>query len=122
MSTARGGAGGAIVNISSANAALGSPHEYVHYAAAKAGVEALTVGLSKELASEGIRVNAVLPGIIRTDIHADAGDAGRPDRLASRVPLGRPGDADEIAAAIVWLLSAEASYVTGAMLRVAGGL
>lgn len=122
MSTDRGGAGGAIINLSSAAATLGSAHEYVHYAAAKAGVEALTVGLSKELASQGIRVNAVAPGIVRTDIHAGAGEAGRPDRLAGRIPLGRPGDAHEIAAAIVWLLSAEATYVTGAILRVAGGL
>jgi NAD(P)-dependent dehydrogenase (short-subunit alcohol dehydrogenase family) len=122
MSTERDGTGGAIVNLSSVAATLGSAHEYVHYAAAKAGVEALTVGLSKELAGQGIRVNAVAPGIVRTDIHADAGEAGRPDRLAGRIPLGRPGDAHEIAAAIVWLLSAEADYVTGAILRVAGGL
>jgi NAD(P)-dependent dehydrogenase (short-subunit alcohol dehydrogenase family) len=122
MSTDRGGPGGAIVNLSSAAATLGSAHEYVHYAAAKAGVESLTVGLSKELAAQGIRVNAVAPGIVRTDIHADAGEAGRPDRLAGRIPLGRPGEAHEIAAAIVWLLSPEANYVTGAILRVAGGL
>jgi NAD(P)-dependent dehydrogenase (short-subunit alcohol dehydrogenase family) len=122
MSTSRGGAGGAIVNISSGAATIGSAHEYVHYAAAKAGVDALTLGLSKELAAEGIRVNAVAPGIVRTDIHADAGEAGRPDRLAGRIPLGRPGETHEIAAAIAWLLSAEASYVTGAILRVAGGL
>ena len=122
MSTGRGGAGGAIVNISSAAATIGSAHEYVHYAAAKAGVDALTLGLSKELATQGIRVNAVAPGIVRTDIHTDAGDAGRADRLAGRVPIGRPGDAHEIAAAIVWLLGAEASYVTGAILRVAGGM
>jgi NAD(P)-dependent dehydrogenase (short-subunit alcohol dehydrogenase family) len=122
MSTTRGGAGGAIVNISSAAASIGSAHEYVHYAAAKAGVDALTVGLSKELARQGIRVNAVAPGIVRTDIHAGAGDATRPDRLADRVPLGRPGDAHEIAGAIRWLLSAEAAYVTGAILRVAGGM
>ncbi len=122
MSTHRGGDGGAIVNLSSAAATLGSAHEYVHYAAAKAGVEALTVGLSKELATQGIRVNAVAPGIVRTGIHADAGEAGRAERLAERIPLGRPGEADEIAAAIVWLLSAEANYVTGAILRVAGGL
>ncbi len=122
MSTDRGGDGGAIVNLSSAAATLGSAHEYVHYAAAKAGVEALTIGLSKELATQGIRVNAVAPGIVRTGIHADAGEADRPERLAERIPLGRPGEADEIAAAIVWLLSAEANYVTGAILRVAGGL
>lgn len=122
MSTSHGGAGGAIVNISSAAATIGSAHEYVHYAAAKAGVDALTLGLSKELATQGIRVNAVAPGIVRTDIHAGAGDAARADRLAGRVPMGRPGDAREIAAAIVWLLGAEATYVTGAILRVAGGM
>jgi glucose 1-dehydrogenase len=122
MSTQRGGTGGAIVNISSAAATIGSAREYVHYAAAKAGVDALTLGLSKELAAQGIRVNAVAPGIVRTGIHAGAGDAGRPDRLADRVPIGRPGEAREIAAAIAWLLSAEATYVTGAILRVAGGL
>ena len=94
----------------------------MHYAAAKAGIDALTVGLSKELASDGIRVNAVAPGIVRTEIHAAAGDPDRPDRLADRLPLGRPGEPHEIAAAIAWLLGAEASYVTGAVLRVAGGL
>jgi NAD(P)-dependent dehydrogenase (short-subunit alcohol dehydrogenase family) len=122
MSTRHGGAGGAIVNISSGAATLGSAHEYVHYAAAKAGVDALTVGLAKEVAADGIRVNAVAPGTIRTDIHAAAGDPGRPDRVAKVVPLGRAGDPHEIATAIGWLLSAEASYVTGAVLRVAGGL
>ncbi len=122
MSTTRGGVGGAIVNISSAAATVGSAGEYVHYAAAKAGVDALTLGLSKELAAQGIRVNAVAPGIVRTDIHAGAGEAGRPDRLANRIPFGRPGEANEIAPAIVWLLSAEATYVTGAILRVAGGI
>ena len=122
MSTQRGGSGGAIVNISSAAATIGSAGEYVHYAAAKGGVDALTLGLSKELAAQGIRVNAVAPGIVRTDIHAGAGEAGRPDRLAGRIPLGRPGEASEIAAAIAWLLSAEATYVTGAILRVAGGI
>jgi NAD(P)-dependent dehydrogenase (short-subunit alcohol dehydrogenase family) len=122
MSTRRGGVGGAIVNISSAAATLGSAHEYVHYAAAKAGVDALTVGLSKELARDGIRVNAVAPGLVRTGIHAAAGDADRPDRVAARVPLGRAGEPHEIAAAVAWLLSAEASYVTGAIVRVAGGL
>ncbi|MEP6697191.1 MAG: SDR family oxidoreductase [Pseudonocardiales bacterium] len=122
MSTARGGAGGAIVNISSAAATLGSAHEYVHYAAAKAGVEALTVGLARELAREGIRVNAVAPGIVRTGIHASAGDPGRAERLADRIPLGRAGQPQEVAPAIGWLLSADSSYVTGAVLRVAGGL
>jgi NAD(P)-dependent dehydrogenase (short-subunit alcohol dehydrogenase family) len=122
MSINRGGGGGAIVNVSSAAATIGSPHEYVHYAAAKAGIDALTIGLAKELAGDGIRVNAVAPGIVRTGIHAGAGDPDRPDRLAGRLPLGRPGDPHEIAAAIAWLLGADASYVTGAVLRVAGGL
>ncbi len=122
MSTARGGHGGAIVSVSSAAATLGSAHEYVHYAAAKAGVEAMTVGLAKEVAAQGIRVNAVAPGTVRTRIHADAGDPGRAERAASRIPLGRPGEPDEIAPAIAWLLSSQASYVTGASIRVAGGL
>jgi glucose 1-dehydrogenase len=122
MSVHRGGRGGAIVNISSAAATLGSPHEYVHYAAAKAAVEALTVGLAKELATDHIRVNAVAPGTIRTAIHAAAGDPGRPDRVARNIPLGRAGEPGEIAPAIAWLLGPEASYVTGAVLRVAGGL
>jgi glucose 1-dehydrogenase len=122
MSRRRGGVGGAIVNVSSAAATLGSAHEYVHYAAAKAGVDALTVGLSQELAADGIRVNAVAPGTIRTDIHAAAGDPDRADRIASRIPLGRAGEPQDVAPAIAWLLSAEASYVTGATIRVAGGL
>jgi NAD(P)-dependent dehydrogenase (short-subunit alcohol dehydrogenase family) len=122
MSVRRAGGGGAIVNISSAAATLGSAHEYVHYAAAKAAVDAFTVGLAKELAGDKIQVNAVAPGIVRTRIHADAGDPGRADRLASRIPVGRAGDPDEIAAAIAWLLSPEASYVTGAVLRAGGGL
>jgi len=122
MSTRRGGGGGAIVNISSAAATLGSAHEYVHYAAAKAGVDALTVGLSKELAADGIRVNAVAPGIVRTGIHAAAGDPDRADRTSSRIPLGRPAEPHEIATVIGWLLHPDASYVTGAIVRVAGGL
>src|SRR5215472_14998289 len=122
MSVRRGGRGGAIVNVSSAAATLGSPHEYVHYAAAKAAVEAFTVGLAKELAVDQIRVNAVAPGTIRTDIHAAAGDPGRPDRVARNIPLGRAGEPDDVAPAIAWLLGPEAVYVTGAVLRVAGGL
>lgn len=122
MSVRRGGHGGGIVNVSSAAATLGSAHEYVHYAAAKAGVEALTIGLAKELAADQIRVNAVAPGTIRTTIHAAAGDPGRPDRVARNVPIGRAGEPDDVAPAIAWLLGAEAAYITGAVLRVAGGL
>ncbi len=122
MSTERGGSGGAIVTISSAAATLGSPHEYVHYAAAKAGVEALTVGLAKELAGQDVRVNCVSPGLIHTDIHAAAGQPDRPTRLADRIPLGRAGRPEEIAPAVAWLLSLEAGYATGAVLRVAGGM
>jgi NAD(P)-dependent dehydrogenase (short-subunit alcohol dehydrogenase family) len=122
MSTRRGGRGGAIVNISSAAGTTGSPHDYVQYAAAKAGIDILTLGLSKELAGDGIRVNAVAPGIVRTEIHADAGAPDRPDRAASRIPLGRPGEPEEIAPAVAFLLGPESSYTTGAVLRVAGGL
>ncbi|MCZ2839468.1 SDR family oxidoreductase [Modestobacter sp. VKM Ac-2985] len=122
MSRRRGGPGGAIVTVSSSAATLGSAHEYVHYAAAKAGVDALTMGLAKELADDGVRVNAVAPGLVRTDIHAGAGDAGRLERVTARVPMGRPGEPDEIAPAIAWLLGPEAGYVSGAVLRVAGGL
>ncbi|GAA2724085.1 MULTISPECIES: SDR family oxidoreductase [Streptomyces] len=122
MSTRRGGAGGAIVNISSAAATLGSPGEYVHYAASKAAVDAMTVGLSKELAAEGIRVNSVQPGLIATDIHAAMGAPDRARTKAAVVPMGRAGEPAEIAGAVAWLLSPEASYTTGAVLRVAGGL
>ncbi|HEY6524546.1 MAG TPA: SDR family oxidoreductase [Solirubrobacteraceae bacterium] len=122
MSTARGGAGGAIVHVSSAAATLGSAHEYVHYAAAKAGVETLTVGLARELAAEGVRVNAVAPGIVDTEIHADAGQPDRAKTAAARIPLGRAARADEITPAILWLLSPAAGYTTGAVIRVAGGL
>jgi NAD(P)-dependent dehydrogenase (short-subunit alcohol dehydrogenase family) len=122
MSQRRGGPGGAIVAVSSSAATLGSAHEYVHYAAAKAGVDALVVGLAKELADDGVRVNAVAPGLVRTGIHAGAGDPGRLERATVRVPMGRPGEPAEIAPAIGWLLGPEASYCTGAVLRVAGGL
>lgn len=113
--------GGAIVNVSSGAATLGSPHEYVHYAAAKAGVDALTVGLAEEVAPRGIRVNGVAPGIVRTSIHAGAGDPDRLERVADRVPWGRVGEPEEVAAAIVWLLGDDCPYATGATLRVAGG-
>ena len=114
--------GGTIVNISSGAATLGSPGEYVHYAAAKAGVDALTIGLGKEVAALGIRVVGVAPGTIRTDIHADAGDPGRPDRVAERVPLGRAGEPDDIAGAVAWLFRPEAAYVTATTIRITGGL
>jgi NAD(P)-dependent dehydrogenase (short-subunit alcohol dehydrogenase family) len=122
MSTRRGGTGGAIVNVSSAAATLGSAHEYVHYAAAKAGVDAFTIGLAKEVAKDGIRVNAVAPGIVNTEIHAAAGDPNRAEHALSRIPIGRVAEPSEIAAAIVWLLGPEAGYATGAVLRVAGGV
>ncbi|MFI7427919.1 SDR family NAD(P)-dependent oxidoreductase [Micromonospora sp. NPDC049836] len=114
--------GGAIVNVSSAAATLGSPGEYVHYAAVKAATDTLTVGLAKELAPRGIRVNAVAPGIIRTEIHALSGVPDRPDTAAGRIPLGRAGEPDEIAGAIAFLLGPDSSYTTGAVLRIAGGL
>jgi glucose 1-dehydrogenase len=121
MGRSRGGRGGVIVNVSSGAATLGSAHEYVHYAAAKAGVDTLTLGLAQEVAADGVRVNGVAPGLVRTDIHAAAGDPGRLERVGSAVPLGRPGEPEEVAAAITWLLSDESAYVTGATLRVAGG-
>ena len=121
MSTRHGGTGGAIVNISSIAAKLGSPGEYVHYAASKAAVDTFTRGLAKEVAAEGIRVNAVAPGLIQTDIHAAAGDPGRLDRLAHTVPMQRPGTPHEVAEAVAWLLSDAASYITGTILDVGGG-
>lgn len=121
LGTSYGGQGGVLVNVSSGAATLGAPGEYVQYAAAKAGVDALTVGLAQEVAGEGIRVVGVAPGIVRTGIHADAGEPGRLERVGPLVPLGRPGEPAEVADAIAWLMSAEASYVTGTTLRVAGG-
>ena len=121
MSTWRGGAGGAIVNLSSIAARLGAPNEYIDYAASKGAIDTLTVGLAKEVAAEGIRVNAVRPGVIRTDIHASGGEPGRVDRVKDVVPMKRGGEAEEVAHAILWLLSDEASYVTGTLVDVTGG-
>lgn len=121
MSTRHGGRGGAIVNLSSAASRLGSPDEYVDYAASKGAIDTLTLGLAKEVAAEGIRVNAVRPGIIDTEIHARGGEPGRVRRLARSLPMQRGGSAEEVATAILWLLSDEASYTTGALLDIAGG-
>jgi NAD(P)-dependent dehydrogenase (short-subunit alcohol dehydrogenase family) len=121
MSTRHGGAGGVIVNLSSAAARLGSPGQYVDYAAAKAGIDAFTLGLAREVATEGIRVNAVRPGIIDTEIHASGGLPDRVKQTAPMVPMQRAGSADEVAQAIVWLLCDESSYTTGAVLDVTGG-
>lgn len=121
MSTKRGGSGGVIVNVSSAAARLGSGGEYVDYAATKGAIDTLTRGLATEVAAEGIRVNAVRPGIIRTEFHATAGDPGRVDRLEPAIPVGRGGTPEEVADAIVWLLSEQSSYVTGSFVDVAGG-
>ncbi len=121
MSTRNGGEGGAIVNVSSRAADLGAPHEYVDYAAAKAAVDAMTIGLAKEVGDQGIRVNAVKPGLIYTDIHADGGEAGRVDRLKAQVPMQRGGLPVEVAEAILWLLSDASSYTTGSFIDVSGG-
>ena len=121
MSTKYGGTGGAIVNISSGAARLGSPDQYVDYAASKGAIDTFTIGLAKEVAAEGIRVNAVRPGLIDTEIHASGGMPDRASDLAPTVPMQRTGSADEIAGAILWLLSPEASYTTMALLDVAGG-
>lgn len=121
MSTRHGGSGGAIVNLSSAAATLGSPGQYVDYAASKGAIDTLTVGLAREVAAEGVRVNAVRPGIIDTEIHASGGQPDRAQRLATQVPMQRAGTAEEVADAIVWLLSAQASYTTGTILDVTGG-
>jgi NAD(P)-dependent dehydrogenase (short-subunit alcohol dehydrogenase family) len=121
MSTRHGGEGGAIVNVSSVAARLGGPGEYVDYAASKGAIDTFTVGLAKEVGAEGIRVNAVRPGVIRTEIHLASGDPGRVERIAASTPLLRPGNPDEIARTILWLASDEASYITGALLDVSGG-
>jgi NAD(P)-dependent dehydrogenase (short-subunit alcohol dehydrogenase family) len=121
MSTRHGGAGGTIVNLSSVAARLGAPGQYVDYAAAKGAVDSFTVGLAKEVAAEGIRVNAVRPGIIDTDIHASGGLPDRARDMAPQVPMQRPGSAEEVARSILWLMSPESSYTTGTVLDVTGG-
>jgi NAD(P)-dependent dehydrogenase (short-subunit alcohol dehydrogenase family) len=121
MSKSLGGGGGAIVLVSSAAARLGSPGLYVDYAGSKGAIDTLTLGLAKELGAEGVRVNAVRPGLIDTDMHACSGESDRAFTLGATTPFGRPGTPEEVAEAIVWLLSDEASYVTGALLDVAGG-
>lgn len=122
LSQRHGGMGGSIVNISSIAARLGSAHEYVWYAASKGAIDALTVGLSQELAGDGVRVNAVSPGITRTDIHErSTGDGGRVERLRSKIPLDRIGEPEEVAEAVLFLMSDAASYITGANLPVSGG-
>jgi NAD(P)-dependent dehydrogenase (short-subunit alcohol dehydrogenase family) len=121
MSTRHGGSGGGIVNVSSGAAVHGSPGEYVDYAASKGAVDTFTVGLAKEVAEEGIRVNGVRPGFLYTAMHAKGGEPGRVDRVKSLVPMRRGGQPGEVAAAILWLLSAEASYITGAILDATGG-
>lgn len=121
MSTAHGGAGGAIVNVSSASARLGSAGEYIDYAASKGAVDTITRGLSLEVAQEGIRVNGVRPGFIYTEMHADGGEPGRVERVAPTIPMRRGGTSEEVANAIVWLLSPEASYATGTFIDLAGG-
>ena len=121
MSRRRGGAGGAIVNVSSIAAKLGGPGEYVDYAAAKGAIDTFTIGLAKEVGGDGIRVNAVRPGIIRTEIHQSSGDPGRLERIGAAAPMGRAGEAEEVARVIVWLASEEASYMSGALVDVSGG-
>lgn len=121
MSTRYGGNGGAIINVSSIAAKLGAPNEYIDYAAAKGAIDSMTLGLAKEVAAEGIRVNAVRPGVINTDIHASGGEPGRVERVRSSVPMGRGGEAEEVAEAILWLASEKASYASGALLDVSGG-
>jgi NAD(P)-dependent dehydrogenase (short-subunit alcohol dehydrogenase family) len=121
MSTKRGGSGGAIVNISSIAARTGAAGEWVHYAASKGAIDSFTTGLAREVATEGIRVNAVKPGLVDTEIHAANGEPGRLQRLMGTIPMNRPGQPNEIAEAVLWLLSPAASYVTGAILEIGGG-
>lgn len=121
MARKHGGKGGSIVNVSSMASRLGSPNEYVDYAAAKGAVDSLTIGLAKEVAAEGIRVNAVRPGLIKTEIHASGGEPGRVERLQAAIPLGRGGEAEEVARAILFLASDESSYSTGSFVDVSGG-
>jgi NAD(P)-dependent dehydrogenase (short-subunit alcohol dehydrogenase family) len=121
MSEGHGGVGGVIVNISSRAAQLGSAGEWIHYAMTKGAIDTLTIGLAREVASDGIRVNAVAPGLVETDIHAAAGDPQRPQRLAPGIPLGRGAKPEEIAEAVLWLLSPLAAYITGTILAVSGG-
>src|SRR5438477_6595679 len=120
MSKRHGGQGGAIVNVSSAAARLGSPGDYVDYASAKGAIDTFTVGLAKEVAGDGIRVNAVRPGVIRTEIHASSGDPGRLERIGAAAPLARAGEPEEVARAILWLAADESSYTTGAIIHVTG--
>jgi NAD(P)-dependent dehydrogenase (short-subunit alcohol dehydrogenase family) len=121
MSTQRGGAGGSIVNISSLVARTGGAHEWVHYAASKGAINSFTIGLAREVAGEGIRVNAVAPGLIDTDLHATNGAPDRLERLSPTIPMRRPGTAGEVAAGVLWLLSPAASYTTGSILEIGGG-
>jgi NAD(P)-dependent dehydrogenase (short-subunit alcohol dehydrogenase family) len=121
MAITRGGRGGAIVNVSSIASRIGSPFEYIDYAATKGALDTFTIGLAKEIIDEGIRVNAVRPGIVATDIHAKGGEPGRTERIAPLIPMQRAGTAEEIARSILWLLSDDASYITGSLLDVSGG-
>jgi NAD(P)-dependent dehydrogenase (short-subunit alcohol dehydrogenase family) len=121
MSTRHGGSGGVIVNLSSAASRLGSPGEYVDYAASKGAIDTMTIGLAREVADEGIRVNAVRPGIIHTGIHASGGQPDRVERLSESIPMRRGGEPEEVANVVAWLCSDEASYVTGAIVDVSGG-